>query len=154
MNNIEELKLDRCELTERTIDALIDAKHIRNLRHISLWKNHGIGDAAARLFNSHHMRSLREIYLNTVQLSGEALARELGQLDFDAPLETLGVQSNAIGDEGALALAGKIINLIADGKIDTDIWITDRLAFDDVPTEFAAFTDTSRGTVKAIIEIT
>jgi alcohol dehydrogenase len=48
---------------------------------------------------------------------------------------------------------GKIINLIADGEIDTDIWITDRLTFDDVPTEFAAFTDPSRGTVKAIIEI-
>jgi len=48
---------------------------------------------------------------------------------------------------------GKIISLIADGQIDTDIWITDRLTFDDVPTEFAAFTDTSRGTVKAIIEI-
>jgi 2-desacetyl-2-hydroxyethyl bacteriochlorophyllide A dehydrogenase len=48
---------------------------------------------------------------------------------------------------------GKIITLIADGQIDTDIWITDRLTFDDVPTEFAAFTDTSRGTVKAIIEI-
>jgi alcohol dehydrogenase len=48
---------------------------------------------------------------------------------------------------------GSIINLIAEGSINTDIWITDRLAFEDVPTGFAAFTDTSRGTVKAIIDI-
>ena len=48
---------------------------------------------------------------------------------------------------------GNIIDLIANGTIDTDVWITDRLAFEDVPSGFAAFTDTSRGTVKAIIEV-
>ncbi|MDE0597171.1 MAG: zinc-binding alcohol dehydrogenase family protein [Roseibacillus sp.] len=48
---------------------------------------------------------------------------------------------------------GNIIELIAEGKIDTDVWVTDRLAFEDVPTDFAAFTDTSRGTVKAIIDV-
>ena len=48
---------------------------------------------------------------------------------------------------------GNIIALIAAGRIDTDIWITDRLAFDDVPSGFAAFTDTSRGTVKALSEV-
>ena len=48
---------------------------------------------------------------------------------------------------------GKIIELIAAGDINTDIWITDRLSFQDVPADFAAFTDTGRGTVKALIEI-
>lgn len=48
---------------------------------------------------------------------------------------------------------GNIIGLIADGKIDTDIWITDRLAFEDVPRDFPAFTDPTRGTVKALIEV-
>jgi len=48
---------------------------------------------------------------------------------------------------------GKIIDLIAAGNINTDIWITDRLSFEDVPADFAAFTDTGRGTVKALIEI-
>ena len=46
-----------------------------------------------------------------------------------------------------------IIGLIAAGSIDTDIWITDRISFEDVPSGFSAFTDTSRGTVKAIIEV-
>ena len=105
LTNIEELKLDRCDLTERTIDAIINATHIRNLRRISLWGNRGIGDAAARIFSSHHMRSLRDVSLNSVGMSGTALARELGKLDFDAPLETLGLQSNEIGDEGAIAIA-------------------------------------------------
>ena len=48
---------------------------------------------------------------------------------------------------------GKIIDLIAAGSINTDIWITDRLSFDEVPSNFAEFTDTARGTVKALIEI-
>ena len=46
-----------------------------------------------------------------------------------------------------------IIGLIAAGSIDTDIWITDRISFEDVPSGFSSFTDTSRGTVKAIIEV-
>ena len=104
LTNIEMLKVDRCGLTERTIDALIAAEHIRGLRHICFWDNK-LGDAAAKLFSSHHMRSLEEIYLNGVGLSGEALAKELGKLDFDSPLRKLGVQSNPIGDKGASAIA-------------------------------------------------
>ena len=61
---------------------------------------------------------------------------------------TLLASRNALPDD-----FGKIITLIADGEINTDIWITDRLSFEDVPTGFAAFTDTSRGTVKALIEL-
>lgn len=48
---------------------------------------------------------------------------------------------------------GKIIQLIADGKIDTDPWITHRIAFEDVPTEFAKLTDPTLGAIKAIIEV-
>ncbi|OYU99051.1 MAG: L-iditol 2-dehydrogenase, partial [Verrucomicrobiales bacterium VVV1] len=48
---------------------------------------------------------------------------------------------------------GKIIDLIAAGKINTDIWITHRLAFDDVPTGFAQFTDPTLGAIKVIIEV-
>ncbi|NIP93877.1 MAG: zinc-binding alcohol dehydrogenase family protein [Akkermansiaceae bacterium] len=46
-----------------------------------------------------------------------------------------------------------IIDLIRRGRIDTDVWITDRITFDEVPARFAEFTDTSRGTVKAVIEV-
>jgi alcohol dehydrogenase len=48
---------------------------------------------------------------------------------------------------------GNIIGLIGAGKIDTDAWITDRLAFDEVPARFADFTNAANGTVKAIIEV-
>ncbi len=48
---------------------------------------------------------------------------------------------------------GKIIDLIAAGKINTDVWITHRLAFDDVPTGFAQFTDPTLGAIKVIIEV-
>jgi 2-desacetyl-2-hydroxyethyl bacteriochlorophyllide A dehydrogenase len=46
-----------------------------------------------------------------------------------------------------------IIQLIRDGKIDTDLWITHRIRFEDVPTEFEKFTDPALGAIKAIIEI-
>lgn len=46
-----------------------------------------------------------------------------------------------------------IILLIRDGKINTDVWITHRLKFEDVPTGFAKFTDPSLGAIKALIEI-
>lgn len=46
-----------------------------------------------------------------------------------------------------------IIDLIRLGHINTDVWITDRLAFDDVPARFANFTSAANGTVKAIIEV-
>jgi alcohol dehydrogenase len=46
-----------------------------------------------------------------------------------------------------------IIQLIRDGKINTGLWITHRIAFEDVPTEFEKFTDPALGAIKAIIEV-
>ena len=46
-----------------------------------------------------------------------------------------------------------IIQLIREGKIDTNAWITHRLTFDDVPARFHEFTDPALGAIKAIIEI-
>ena len=46
-----------------------------------------------------------------------------------------------------------IINLIREGKINTDIWITHRISFDEVPGKFAQFTDPNLGAIKAIIEV-
>lgn len=47
----------------------------------------------------------------------------------------------------------KIIDLIRQGKINTDLWITHRISFDEVPQKFAQFTDPNLGTIKAIIEV-
>lgn len=47
----------------------------------------------------------------------------------------------------------KIIQLIRERKINTDCWITHRIRFDDVPTEFEKFTDPALGAIKAIIEV-
>lgn len=47
----------------------------------------------------------------------------------------------------------KIIQLMADGKINTDLWITHRIKFDEVPEKFPAFTDPNLGAIKAIIEV-
>jgi alcohol dehydrogenase len=47
----------------------------------------------------------------------------------------------------------EIINLIRQGKINTDIWITHRITFDEVPEKFAQFTDPNLGAIKAIIEV-
>jgi 2-desacetyl-2-hydroxyethyl bacteriochlorophyllide A dehydrogenase len=46
-----------------------------------------------------------------------------------------------------------IIALIRAGKIDTGKWITHRIAFDDVPTQFERFTDPATGAIKAIIDV-
>lgn len=46
-----------------------------------------------------------------------------------------------------------IIRLIREGKINTDVWITHRISFDEVPAKFADFTDPSLGAIKAIIDI-
>jgi alcohol dehydrogenase len=46
-----------------------------------------------------------------------------------------------------------IIQLIRDGKINTDLWITHRIAFEDVPSDFEKFTDPTLGAIKAIIEV-
>ncbi|TAE73410.1 MAG: zinc-binding alcohol dehydrogenase family protein [Verrucomicrobia bacterium] len=48
---------------------------------------------------------------------------------------------------------GEIIRLIGEGKIDTDAWITHRLAFDEVAENFARFTDPKLGAIKVIIEL-
>jgi 2-desacetyl-2-hydroxyethyl bacteriochlorophyllide A dehydrogenase len=47
----------------------------------------------------------------------------------------------------------EIINLIREGKINTDLWITHRISFDEVPEKFAQFTDPNLGAIKAIIEV-
>ena len=47
----------------------------------------------------------------------------------------------------------KIIQLIRERKIDTDLWITHRITFDQVITEFDQFTDPALGAIKAIIEV-
>jgi threonine dehydrogenase-like Zn-dependent dehydrogenase len=46
-----------------------------------------------------------------------------------------------------------IIRLIREGKINTDLWITHRIAFSEVPSEFEKFTDPALGAIKAIIEV-
>jgi alcohol dehydrogenase len=47
----------------------------------------------------------------------------------------------------------EIIDLIGKGKINTDIWITHRIGFDEVPEKFDQFTDPNLGAIKAIIEV-
>jgi 2-desacetyl-2-hydroxyethyl bacteriochlorophyllide A dehydrogenase len=46
-----------------------------------------------------------------------------------------------------------IIRLIREGKINTDLWITHRIPFSQVPSEFEKFTDPALGAIKAIIEV-
>lgn len=47
----------------------------------------------------------------------------------------------------------RIINLIEDGTINTDPWITHRTSFDDVIGEFETFTKPESGVIKAVIEV-
>ena len=47
---------------------------------------------------------------------------------------------------------GHIIGVIEKGDIQTDLWITHRIRMEDVPEEFAQFTDPSLGAIKAVIE--
>ncbi len=47
----------------------------------------------------------------------------------------------------------RIIQLIEDGVIDTDPWITHRTTFDRVIDEFESFTDPDSGVIKAIIDV-
>jgi 2-desacetyl-2-hydroxyethyl bacteriochlorophyllide A dehydrogenase len=46
-----------------------------------------------------------------------------------------------------------IIGLIREGKINTGLWITHRIAFDEVPDGFGKFADPTLGAIKAIIEV-
>ncbi len=48
---------------------------------------------------------------------------------------------------------GHIIQLIREGEINTGLWITHRITFDQVPTEFAQFTDPTLGAIKALIDV-
>lgn len=48
---------------------------------------------------------------------------------------------------------GTIINLIAAGKINTNLWITHRLDFAEVPDKFAHFTDPASGAIKVVISL-
>ena len=47
----------------------------------------------------------------------------------------------------------EIIHLIRQGKINTGLWITHRIPFDEVPDTFERFTDPNLGAIKAIIEV-
>lgn len=47
----------------------------------------------------------------------------------------------------------RIIKLIEDGEINTDPWITHRVAFADVPRDFESYTKPETGVIKAIIEV-
>ena len=48
----------------------------------------------------------------------------------------------------------RIINLIEDGTIDTNSWITHRTAFSEVVKNFEGYTRPESGVIKAIIEVT
>jgi len=47
----------------------------------------------------------------------------------------------------------RIIELIEDGKIDTDPWVTHRTSFDEVIGDFESFTRPESGVIKAVIEV-
>ena len=46
-----------------------------------------------------------------------------------------------------------IIQILSEGKIDLDPWMTHRLAFDEVPDQFATVIHPDSGTIKAVIEV-
>ena len=48
----------------------------------------------------------------------------------------------------------RIISLIEEGKIDTQPWITHRVAFDDMIDRFVSYTKPETGVIKAIVEVT
>jgi alcohol dehydrogenase len=48
---------------------------------------------------------------------------------------------------------GKIIKIIEAGQINTKVWITHRLTIEEVPDEFAKFTDPATGAIKALIAV-
>jgi alcohol dehydrogenase len=61
---------------------------------------------------------------------------------------TLLASRNALPDD-----FDHIIQLIRDGKIDTNLWITHRITFEEVPAKFDKFTDPALGAIKAIIDV-
>ena len=48
----------------------------------------------------------------------------------------------------------RIINLIEDGTIDTDPWITHRTGFDEMIDRFDSYTRPETGVIKAVVEVT
>ena len=48
----------------------------------------------------------------------------------------------------------RIIDLISDGTIDTNPWITHRTTFGEVIEEFEEFTRPESGVIKAVIDVT
>ncbi|CAN5741846.1 zinc-binding alcohol dehydrogenase family protein [soil metagenome] len=59
-----------------------------------------------------------------------------------------------MGSRNALAADfQRIIELIEAGRIDTNPWITHRVAFDQVVVDFPAWTDPATGVIKAVIEV-
>lgn len=47
----------------------------------------------------------------------------------------------------------RIVGLIEDGTIDTNIWITHRSSFDELPAVFSSYTIPETGVIKAIVEL-
>lgn len=47
----------------------------------------------------------------------------------------------------------RIINLIEEGRISTDPWITHRCAFNDLPSQFESYTKPETGVIKAMVSI-
>jgi alcohol dehydrogenase len=60
-----------------------------------------------------------------------------------------------LGSRNALpADFGRIINLIEDGVINTDPWITHRTSLGDMIGNFDSYTNPDSGVIKAIVEVT
>ncbi|MFM1801688.1 MAG: hypothetical protein RJA81_1040 [Planctomycetota bacterium] len=68
--------------------------------------------------------------------------------DFHRPEGTLLCSRNALPEDFT-----RIINLIETGQLDTDPWITHRIAFDDVISQFPSLIKPETGVIKAMIEI-
>jgi threonine dehydrogenase-like Zn-dependent dehydrogenase len=47
----------------------------------------------------------------------------------------------------------RIIDLIQTGKINTQPWITHRVGFDELPTQFPSYTKPETGVIKAIVTV-
>lgn len=61
---------------------------------------------------------------------------------------TLLASRNAMPDD-----FDRIIQLIQTGQIDTQLWVTHRVGFDDLPGQFPSYTKPETGVIKAIVEV-
>ena len=93
--------------------------------------------------------------LNYVAHTGTLVYVGITPLDIQVPDPTLHKAEMTIkGSRNALpGDFRRIISLIEDGTIDTNPWITHRTAFDDVITNFDAYTRPETGVIKAMIEV-